>query len=68
MKEVVTDKEIIDLVDGFEEEDIELEVIKEMKEDDVVEVEVFVIERSYVIEEYGIRIEGDKPLSPLLNF
>jgi hypothetical protein len=68
MEEIVSDEEIIELADRFEEETIGQEIIEEMKEDEIVEIEAVVIEQFYVDEEYGIRIEGDKPLSPLLNF
>lgn len=53
---IVTDYEIIKIVIEFDDTSIEREVMEEIKKDEPVIIEA----------EYGVVIEGDKPLSPLL--
>lgn len=66
--DMVSDYEIAEIVVEFDDASIEREVMQEVKEDEPVvivpivkEVEIEVVEA-----EYGVVIEGDKPLSPLL--
>ncbi len=63
---MVTDYEIVEIVIGFDDTSIEREVMEAVKEDEVI-IFVPIIKEEPIIEaEYGVIIEGDKPLSPLL--
>lgn len=60
-QEFVSDLDIVDIVVEFEDSTIEREIVQEVKEDEAVHMEPEVVEL-----DYGVVIEGDKLLSPLL--